>query len=161
MRIALAQLDFTVGAFDANFAKMRDAIGRAAAAGADLVVFSELAATGYPPRDLVAHEAFVDRNLELVARIAALTTRDLGVLIGFVDRNPSPEGKRLFNAVALAHEGRVVATRHKALLPTYDVFDEDRYFEPARSMSPIPFKGLRLGVSICEDLWNDPDVWPT
>src|SRR5262249_22918102 len=101
MRLALAQLDFTIGAFDANFLKIRDTIGRADAAGADLVVFSELAATGYPPRDLLNHPRFVDLNLELVDRVAALSTGRMGVLLGFVDRNPSPQGKRLFNAAAL------------------------------------------------------------
>ena len=161
LRLALAQLNFTVGAFDANFEKMAAAIERARLAGADLVVFSELAATGYPPRDLLTHDRFVDENLRLVDRVAALSTSDLGVLLGFVDRNPSTEGKRLFNAAALCHDGRVVERRYKSLLPTYDVFDEDRYFEPARDVSPMSFKGVQLGVSICEDVWNDRELWPT
>ena len=160
MRVALAQLDFTVGAFDTNFSKMRDAIGRAEAAGARLVVFSEMAATGYPPRDLLNHDRFVDLNLRLVDRVAALSTGQLAILIGFVDRNHSPAGKRLFNAVALCHSGRVAGRRHKSLLPTYDVFDEDRYFEPASAVSPIELCGSRLGVTICEDVWNDRDFWP-
>src|SRR5437764_599210 len=101
MRIALAQLDFTVGAFDANFIKMREAIVRADRAEADLVVFSELATTGYPPRDLLHHAGFVDRNLALLDKIAALSTGRLAILIGFVDRNHSAAGKKLFNAVAL------------------------------------------------------------
>jgi NAD+ synthase (glutamine-hydrolysing) len=160
MRIALAQLDFTVGAFDANFEKIREAVARADAAGADLVVFSEMAATGYPPRDLLNHARFVDLNLELVDRVAALSTGRLAILIGFVDRNPSSVGKRLFNAVALCHSGRVVDRRYKLLLPTYDVFDEDRYFEPAERVAPLELHGRRLGVTICEDVWNDRDFWP-
>jgi len=160
MRVALAQLDFTVGAFDANFAKIRDAVGRAAAEGAGLVVFSEMAATGYPPRDLLNHDRFVDLNLELVDRVAALSTGRLAILIGFVDRNRSPTGKRLFNAVALCHSGRVAGRQYKSLLPTYDVFDEDRYFEPASAVSPFELCGQRLGVTICEDVWNDRDFWP-
>jgi NAD+ synthetase len=160
MRIALAQLDFTVGAFEANFAKIRDAVARAGSEAADLVVFSEMAATGYPPRDLLNHARFVDLNLALLDRVAALSTGQLGILIGFVDRNPSPVGKRLFNAVALCHSGRVVGKRHKSLLPTYDVFDEDRYFEPAPAVSPLELAGHRLGVTICEDVWNDRDFWP-
>ena len=160
MRIALAQLDFTVGAFDANFVKIRDAVSGADAAGAGLVVFSELAATGYPPRDLLTHARFVDLNLDLVDRVAALSTGRLAILLGFVDRNPSSSGKRLFNAVALCHSGRVVGRRYKSLLPTYDVFDEDRYFEPATTVSPLEVHGARLGVTICEDVWNDRSFWP-
>jgi NAD+ synthase (glutamine-hydrolysing) len=159
-RVALAQLNFTVGAFESNYAKMAAAVMRAREARADLVVFSELAATGYPPRDLVTHDHFVDENLRLVDRLAALSTTETGVLLGFVDRNPVPDGKRLFNAAALCHDGRLVERRYKSLLPTYDVFDEDRYFEPAHDVSPMAFKGLRLGVSICEDVWNDRDFWP-
>ncbi len=160
MRIALAQLDFTVGAFDANFLKIRDAVERASREAADLVVFSELATTGYPPRDLLNHPRFVDRNLELLDRIAALSTGRLAILAGYVDRNPAPEGKRLFNAAALCRSGRVVARQYKSLLPTYDVFDEDRYFEPARAITPMELGGRRLGVTICEDVWNAAPFWP-
>ena len=160
MRLALAQLNFTVGAFEGNFRKIADAVARASEANADLVVFSELAITGYPPRDLLTHGAFIDRNLEMLDRVAALSTAQLAVLVGYVDRNTSPEGKPLRNAVALCHRGRVVERRHKALLPTYDVFDEDRYFEPAGEATPMRLGEWRLGVSICEDVWNDPVFWP-
>ena len=160
MRIALAQLNFTVGAFEANFEKIAGAVRRAANEHADLVVFSELALTGYPPRDLLTHARFIDLNLDLLERVAALSTATLGVLIGYVERNASTDGKPLHNAVALCHSGRVAARRFKSLLPTYDVFDEDRYFEPARDVEPIEFKGRRLGVSICEDVWNGPGFWP-
>jgi NAD+ synthetase len=160
MRLALAQLDYTVGDFDGNFAKINAAVDRARAEGADLVVFSELATTGYPPRDLLNHPRFIDRNLALLDRIAALSSTGPAILVGFVDRNTSGAGKPLHNAVALCAGGRVAARRHKLLLPTYDVFDEDRYFEPAREVGPIEWNGLRLGVTICEDLWNDADFWP-
>ncbi|HEY7791193.1 MAG TPA: nitrilase-related carbon-nitrogen hydrolase, partial [Vicinamibacterales bacterium] len=160
MRLALAQLNYTVGAFDANFARMREAVERARAARADLVIFTELAATGYPPRDLLSHAGFVDANLALVDRLAALTDDALGLLVGYAAPNPSSEGKRLFNAVALCHRGRIAGTRMKSLLPTYDVFDEDRYFEPAHEVAPIEFKGRRLGVTICEDVWNAKAIWP-
>jgi NAD+ synthetase len=160
MLLALAQLNFTVGAFERNFAKMAEAVGRAQAEHADLVVFSELATTGYPPRDLVTHASFVDANLALVDRVAALSTDRLGILVGFVDRNPHPEGKPFYNAVALCHAGRVAGRRYKSLLPTYDVFDEDRYFEPADEVAPLVLHGVRLGVTICEDVWNDRDFWP-
>ncbi|MCC7007890.1 MAG: NAD+ synthase [Acidobacteria bacterium] len=160
MRLTIAQLNFTVGAFDANFERMRSAIARAEADGSDLVVFSELATTGYPPRDLLWHPRFVDANLDLLDRVARLSTGRLGILIGFVDRNTSAEGKPLRNAVALCQSGRVVARRYKSLLPTYDVFDEDRYFEPARDVSPVDAGPWKLGLTICEDVWNDRDVLP-
>ena len=160
MRIALAQLDFTVGAFEANYTKIRGAVGQAEQAGSDLVVFSELAATGYFPRDLLNHPRFIDLNLELLHRVAKLSTGKLGILIGFVDRNHASEGKRLFNAAALCWSGRVAGRRYKSLLPTYDVFDEDRYFEPAHSVSTLELGGRHLGVTICEDVWNDRDFWP-
>jgi NAD+ synthase (glutamine-hydrolysing) len=161
MRLLLAQLNFTVGAFDANFARIQDAVTAARDASVDLVVCTELATTGYPPRDLLRHERFVDLNLDLLERIARLTADGPAILIGYVDRNDSPTGKKLRNAVALCEEGRVVARRFKSLLPTYDVFDEDRYFEPATAVEPIRFRGLRLGVTICEDVWNDRDFWPS
>jgi NAD+ synthetase len=160
MRLALAQLNYTVGAFDANFGRMARAVRRAADAHADLVVFSELAATGYPPRDLLTHARFIDGNLEIVERVARLSTGNLAILIGFVDRNTSSQGKALYNAAAFCHSGRVAARRYKSLLPTYDVFDEDRYFEPAREVAPVDFAGVRLGITICEDVWNDRDFWP-
>jgi NAD+ synthase (glutamine-hydrolysing) len=160
MRLALAQLNLTVGDFDGNFRKMGDAVARAGAAGANLVVFSELATTGYPPRDLLNHPRFVDLSLDLLERLAALSTGSLAILVGCVERNPSSAGKGLYNAAALCRSGRVVATRHKSLLPTYDVFDEDRYFEPAASVEPVDFDDLSLGITICEDVWNDRDLWP-
>jgi NAD+ synthetase len=159
VRIALAQLNFTVGAFDGNFRKIADAVGRAARERADLVVFSELATTGYPPRDLLTHARFIDLNLELLDRVAALSASGPGILIGYVDRNAG-DGKPLHNAVALCAGGRIVERRVKSLLPTYDVFDEDRYFEPARSVSPLRFRDWSLGVSICEDVWNGPGTGP-
>ncbi len=160
MRIALAQLNFTVGAFEGNFAKIAAAVARARLEQADLVVFSELATTGYPPRDLLTHPRFIDLNLDLLARVAALSDSRLAILIGYVDRNPSSDEKPLHNSVALCASGRVVDRHHKLLLPTYDVFDEDRYFEPGRQVAPMSLGEWRLGVSICEDVWNDPTFWP-
>ena len=160
MRLALAQLNFTVGAFDDNFQKMARAAGRAIEADADLAVFSELATTGYPPRDLLNHPRFVQRSLDLLAGLAALSTERTAFLIGCVQRNSSTSGKGLYNSVALCQGGRVVGVRHKSLLPTYDVFDEDRYFEPAASIEPLVLGGVPLGVTICEDVWNDPQFWP-
>ena len=160
MRIALAQLNFTVGAFECNFTKIADAAARAQAAGADLLLLSELATTGYPPRDLLTHSSFVDANLRLRDRVAALSTDQLGIVVGCAERNDAPGGKPLHNTAVLCHGGRIVKRHHKLLLPTYDVFDEDRYFEPGDDVSPVLFKGVRLGLTVCEEAWNDPVFWP-
>jgi NAD+ synthase (glutamine-hydrolysing) len=160
VRVALAQLNFTVGAFAANLAKMAAAAERARAAGVDLLVFSELATTGYPPRDLLTHARFIEANLEQRDRIAALSDGQLGILLGCVEPNTGDGGKPLFNTAVLCHGGRVVFRHHKTLLPTYDVFDEDRYFQPGATTMPFTFKGVRLGITICEEVWNDPAFWP-
>ncbi len=160
MRFALAQLNFTVGAFDANFARIVSAAAQARAAGADLLVLTELATTGYPARDLLNHRGFVDANLALRDRVARLSDDRLGILVGTADPNPAGDGKRLFNTATLCHAGRIVARHHKTLLPTYDVFDEDRYFEPGTTVAPMTLKGVRLGVTVCEEIWNDAEFWP-
>lgn len=158
MRIALAQLDFTVGDFDGNLAKMEQAHARAGREGADLCVFSELATCGYPPRDLLHHEDFIRRNLETLDRLVELTCSGPALLVGFLEPREG-EGAPLHNAAALCDAGQCVGVYRKALLPTYDVFDEDRYFEPAREVHPILWRGLRLGITICEDVWNDSEFW--
>ena len=160
MRFALAQFNFTVGAFDAIFARVASAAAEARAAGADLLVLSELATTGYPPRDLLNHAGFVDGALAVRDRIAGLSDSQLGILIGTIEPNPAGDGKPLFNTATLCHEGRIAAVHRKTLLPTYDVFDEDRYFEPGMSVEPMVFKGVRLGVTVCEEIWNDATFWP-
>jgi NAD+ synthase (glutamine-hydrolysing) len=160
MRFALAQLNFTVGAFDRNFEQIADAAARARREGVDLLLLSELATTGYPPRDLLNHRRFVEANLALRDRVAALSDGTLGILVGCAEPNEASEGKPLFNTAVLCHEGRIVARHRKTLLPTYDVFDEDRYFEPGAEASPIVFKGVRLGVTVCEEVWNDAGFWP-
>ena len=158
MRIAIAQLDYTVAAFDANLALMRGAVDEARVRGSDLVVFTELATVGYPPGDLLERRDFVDRNLRQLDRVAALSDDSLGIVVGYVDRNPAGQGKGLFNSAALCVGGRAVARYHKCLLPSYDVFDEARHFEPGGSAKPLLFKGVRLGISVCEDVWSDPDL---
>ena len=158
MRIAIAQLDYTIGAFDANLALMGDAVALARAEKADLVIFTELSTIGYPPGDLLERSDFVDRNLTQLERVAALSDDELGLVVGFVDRNTAGHGKGLFNSAALCVGGRLVARYRKCLLPTYDVFDEARYFEPGGPAKPLLFKGVRLGVSVCEDVWADPDL---
>ena len=160
MRIALAQLNFTIGAFERTYERIRSAVDRARAGQADLAVFTELATTGYPPRDLLNHESFVRANLDLLNRIAALTDERFGIVVGCVTPNTAGGGKPLFNTAALCHRGSVVARHHKTLLPTYDVFDEDRYFEPGPSVEPFAFMDHRLGLTVCEEVWNDRDFWP-
>jgi len=158
MRIAIAQLDYTIGAFKANLEAMTIAVERARRAAADLVVFTELATTGYPPGDLLERRDFVDQNLTQLERIAHLSDDGLGILVGFVDRNETGTGKGLHNAVALCHRGKVAGRYFKCLLPSYDVFDEARYFESGADARPLNFKGVRIGVSVCEDVWADPDL---
>lgn len=158
MKIAVAQIDYTIGAFDDNLAAMTTAVERARGARADLVVFTELATVGYPPGDLLERPDFIDRNLAQLERVARLSDDRLGILVGFVEPNASGSGKPVHNAVALCHGGVVADRYRKCLLPTYDVFDEARYFEPGAEVRPLDFKGLRLGVSVCEDVWADPDL---
>ncbi len=157
MKIALAQQNYHIGNFESNTEKIITAIRQAEAEGADLVVFSELCICGYPPRDFVEFEDFIRRCRLAVEKIAAHTTKT-GVIVGCPVRNPVKEGKDLFNAALLVHEGQVKAEVHKTLLPTYDVFDEYRYFEPAYEWKCVPFKGKKLAITICEDIWNLGDA---
>ncbi|MEY4691707.1 MAG: hypothetical protein RIT19_2032 [Verrucomicrobiota bacterium] len=156
MRIALAQLNTTVGDIAGNERRVLDAYRRAVEAGVELVVTPELSLTGYPPRDLLLRESFVDANLAALERLAS-AVGEVGLIVGFVGRNPDRPGRPLTNAAALLCRGRVVASRTKTLLPTYDVFDEDRYFEPASENAVIHWEGHRLGLTICEDIWNDAE----
>jgi len=153
MKIALAQQNYHIGNFSANVHKIIEAIGVARAKGADLILFSELAVCGYPPRDFLEFEDFIDKCKEAINQIK-LHTSDIAVLVGAPDRNPDPKGKDLFNAAYFLYEGEIRAVVHKTCLPTYDVFDEYRYFEPAKQWQLIPFKGKKLAVTICEDIWN-------
>ncbi len=158
MRLALAQINTTVGDIAGNESLIRDAYQRGTAAGADLVVGPELSLTGYPPRDLLLRESLISANLDALQRLAA-NTGDTGLLVGFVGRTSGGPGRSLTNSAALLAHGRVQAVRDKSLLPTYDVFDEDRYFQPAARNTPVVFRDRKLGITICEDLWNDEDFW--
>ena len=159
MKVALAQINTTVGDLAGNEAKILEAYRRASAAGAALVVFPELTITGYPPRDLLLKRGFITQNLETLSRLAA-ATGPVGMLVGFVGENSTRPGRELANSVALLQHGKVQSIRVKTLLPTYDVFDEDRYFEPAQDNQPVEFNHLQIGLTICEDIWNDEDFWP-
>ena len=158
MKLALAQLNTTVGDIAGNEAKILAAYQCAVTAGAELVVTPELALTGYPPRDLVLRRSLVEQNLTALNRLAAATGKT-GLLVGFVGENAVRPGREVTNSVALLQHGKIRATRSKTLLPTYDVFDEDRYFEPATENTPVQFNGMSIGLTICEDIWNDEDFW--
>jgi NAD+ synthase (glutamine-hydrolysing) len=153
MKIGFAQINPTVGDLRGNFEKIAEAYDQLARVGADIVIAPELAVTGYPPQDLVFKSRFVPENLavldELQKRLA-----EPALLVGFVDRNEG-RGKPFHNAAALLQAGEPPQKTHKSLLPTYDVFDEDRYFEPAGQIAPLNFRGHRIGVTICEDIWTE------
>ncbi len=153
MRIALAQLNYHVGNFSANTAKIIAAIKEAEQAGAELVVFSELCISGYPARDFLEFEDFIQQCENALLEIA-LHTQHIAALIGCPRKNPVKEGKDLYNAAFLLHEGQVKHITDKTLLPTYDVFDEYRYFEPNKKFELVDFKGTKLAITICEDIWN-------
>jgi NAD+ synthase (glutamine-hydrolysing) len=159
MKIALAQINPTVGDIRGNIRRIREWIARAQKARADMIIFPEMTVTGYPPRDLVEYPRFVEKNRQAVMDLARQVNR-IAVVLGFVDINTDKAGKRLHNSAALLSGGKIQAIRHKTLLPTYDVFDEARYFAPAQRNTPIPFKRHKLGLSICEDMWNDAELWP-
>ena len=156
MKVALAQIDTTVGDLRGNCAKILDFYRRGADAGAQLVAAPELAITGYPPRDLLAKQRFIDDNLRALDELAA-GIGETALIVGYIDVNPQRPGKEYFNAAALIHRGKIVARRYKTLLPTYDVFDEDRYFQPADSNAVVDFGGRTLGITVCEDIWNDEE----
>jgi NAD+ synthetase len=158
MKVALAQINTTVGDLAGNEARILAAYTRGVEAGVDLVMFPELSVTGYPPRDLLLKKSFVAGNLAVLDRLAAAAGA-VGMLVGYVGENRQRPGRELTNSVALLQHGKITATRIKTLLPTYDVFDEDRYFEPARENHPVEFNGATIGLTICEDIWNDEDFW--
>src|SRR5438477_3418173 len=153
MKIGFAQLNLTVGDLSGNLEKIERAYERLAAAGAELVLTPELAITGYPPQDLLFKSRFVPENLEALQRLHHRVGAP-ALLVGFVDRNEG-RGKPFHNAAALLEAGKPMRKAHKSLLPTYDVFDEDRYFEPASRVEPFDVHGLRIGVTICEDIWTE------
>ncbi|HVU47304.1 MAG TPA: NAD+ synthase [Terracidiphilus sp.] len=160
MKIALAQIDPTVGDFTGNLEKIVEASSRAVALGARLTVFSELAICGYPPADFLEKPSFLARCREAVDELAE-ATRDLptAVLSGVALPAPGHGGKPAVNAAVLLDRGRLLLEQHKRLLPFYDVFDEQRYFAPAKSQQVIELDGVRLAVTICEDAWNDKNFW--
>jgi NAD+ synthase (glutamine-hydrolysing) len=158
MKIAIAQINPIIGDFKHNFDKIKHTARRAIEHQCDLVVFSELVIPGYPPRDLLERKDFIDANLNCLDRLMA-GIRGIGVICGFVDKNLSEEGKSLYNAAVVFENGKIIHKVYKRLLPTYDIFDERRYFEPGRESLPFSYKGHKIGLTICEDVWNDEDFF--
>ena len=159
MKIALLQINPTVGDVAGNARLIASAVARARAAGADLAVTPELALVGYLPRDLLLSADFVAQSWVHAEALARELADGPPTLVGLPEHNPSDEGRPLFNSAALLRNGRVEQRFRKALLPTYDVFDEDRYFEPFHGAQVLDVVGTRVGISICEDIWNDRDFW--
>jgi NAD+ synthase (glutamine-hydrolysing) len=159
LRVALLQINPTAGDLDGNSSLIVRAARTAQSLGADLAVTPELALMGYLPRDLLMSNGFVRRGCQALTTLAAELRNGPPLLVGVATPNPSDLGRPLFNSAVLLAEGAVGAAFHKTLLPTYDVFDEDRYFEPAAATQLLELNGRRLGVSICEDVWNDRDFW--
>jgi NAD+ synthase (glutamine-hydrolysing) len=158
VKIGILQLNSTIGDYEANCRKLLAAYKQAVQQGAEFVLAPELFLCGYPPRDLLLRPDFIAANLTALKRTAA-AIGDVPLCIGFVDRNSARPGRPLFNSAAVLHDGRMIWQQNKSLLPTYDVFDEDRYFEPAKSTTPFEFRGRKFGITICEDIWNDEDFW--
>ncbi len=154
MRIALAQLNYHIANFEDNSSKIITAIEKARAEGAELVVFSELSVTGYYPHDLLERKEFIEKAEKTVLEIAKSCV-GIAALVGAPSINTSSRGKKLHNSAWFLNNGQVEAIRHKSLLPTYDIFDEYRHFEPNRDFSVVEFKGKKIAVTICEDLWDE------
>ncbi len=153
MKISIAQFNFHIGNFEGNVSKMLKATEEAKEAGADIICFSELATCGYPPRDFLEFDDFIRLANEAIDTLAD-AARGIAIVVGSPSKNPVIEGKDLFNSAYFLADGQVKQVAHKALLPTYDIFDEYRYFEPAGAFSIVEYKGKRIALTVCEDIWN-------
>jgi NAD+ synthase (glutamine-hydrolysing) len=153
MKIAIAQLDYHIGNFEGNLDKMLRAVDEARAEGADLIVFGELAVCGYPPRDFLEFDDFIRRSQASVDALRH-ASRGIAIVVGSPSKNPRIEGKDLYNSAYFLYNGEVLGVQNKTLLPTYDIFDEYRYFEPAHEWKTIEYKGVRFALVVCEDIWN-------
>lgn len=157
MRIAIAQLNYHIGNFELNTSKIIDCISKSKVAGADLVVFSELSVTGYYPHDLLERKEFIEQSYKAIDQIAASCT-GIAAIVGAPSINPEPRGKKLFNSAFFMYDGAVQQIVNKSLLPTYDIFDEYRHFEPNKQFSVFNFCGKKIAITICEDLWDEQET---
>ncbi|SDU22499.1 NAD+ synthase/NAD+ synthase (glutamine-hydrolysing) [Verrucomicrobium sp. GAS474] len=161
MKIGLLQLNSTIGDFSGNVSKLLEGYEKLVKEGADIVVTPELYLCGYASRDLFLRPDFIEATQLALRQVVKETAHgEASLCVGFAERNPVRPGRPLWNSVAWIHRGQIVQTIHKTLLPTYDVFDEDRYFEPAKSAALVRWQDRLIGVTICEDIWNDNDFWP-
>lgn len=157
MKISINQINPIIGDFEYNLSLISEAVKKASASGCSLAIFPELSLMGYPPKDLLEKPAFISRNLEYLERLSKEAS-DISIVCGFVDINRTGKGKGLINGAALIKNGKIACTGGKKLLPSYDVFDETRYFEPAENSLMFELEGKRIGVTICEDIWNVGDL---
>ena len=153
MKIALAQLDLHIGNFEGNLEKMQDMVTKAKALKADLILFPELSTCGYPPRDFLEFDDFIRKSYTSVEALTEMA-HGIAIVVGSPSRNPNPEGKDLFNSAFVLFDGKIQHVQHKTLLPTYDIFDEYRYFEPADEWNIFEYKGHKIALTVCEDIWN-------
>ena len=162
MKIVLSQLNYTIGDLSGNVQKMANHIEKAKADGADLVVFSELSLCGYIPKDKLNYESFIQRCYNALTELAS-HTKGIAIVVGMPTRSNLSKGKKLYNSAVFVANGVIESEIHKTLLPTYDVFDEYRYFEPNTNFELVTYKGIKIAITICEDLWNldDPKLYPT
>ena len=158
MKVTIAQMNPMVGDIKGNMKKMEDVLSKTSS---DLIIFPELYITGYPPRDLLERREFIKKVQKANHEVTLLSEKypERGILFGTVLPNKNEYGKGLYNSAVLVYNGKILIEEHKSLLPTYDVFDEARYFDPSSEISTVSFKNEILGISICEDAWNDPDLW--
>lgn len=161
MKVTIAQLNPVVGDIDGNLAKIWGTLSQLSRDSSDLLVFPELFLVGYPPRDLLERPWFIEKTQRSIQKLIKKSEEypQTGILLGAPQPTGKDTGRRLFNSAILIYQGRIIMTQHKSLLPAYDVFDEARYFDPASEISVVSFKGEVLGISICEDAWNDPELW--
>jgi NAD+ synthase (glutamine-hydrolysing) len=160
MKIGCAQINPTIGDFAGNVEKILALTEEALRAGCALAVFPEMCLCGYPPMDLLEYDLFVEENLKALRRVQAGVPAGIGVVLGYVERNRSQSGKALLNVCSLISDGKILHTQAKTLLPSYDVFDESRWFEPARTRGVVAFAGERIGIAICEDVWWEREPAP-
>lgn len=158
LKVGIAQINPTVGDIAGNLKKMRDFVSLAQQAQVDLTIFPELSIVGYPPMDLLEKESFVTHNLAAVETLSKQAPK-MGIIVGFVKKNPHQPGMPLLNCAGLISNGKLAFTQAKTLLPSYDVFDETRYFQSPRRIRKTLFGNQKIGISICEDIWNDKDFW--
>lgn len=159
MKIAIGQINTKVGDIQGNLHKIKYYYKKASNLNADMVIFPEMIITGYPPLDLLENKNFINSNLKALKELSAFVDKT-ACIIGGVMKNPFVDGKVFLNSIFLIHKHRIIAKRHKSLLPTYDIFDEARYFEPAQSNLPVKFKKFKIGLTICEDIWANTDLLP-